>query len=156
MGQRHDKALRLIAGALVGSDLTERELVSISERLMFDPSWTRRLAMFLKEVARASDAFRRDSIMKLGFSESEMSDEDIADELTELFSRKRLTKAQAFRVLKKASKSKEWEPHPGRTLRENCISIVQLQPNPEEARSLVNRVAELLGYASDPYLRELA
>ena len=155
MGRGDDKALRLIAGALIGSDLTERELITLSERLMFDDRWTRKLAMLIKDLSHLPDVDQLDSGMKLGLREVQGSDIELVDELMELFSRKRAPKSHALNILAKANKSKVWEPQPQRSFNENCTNFIKLQPK-SEARAVINRVAHLLGYPNDPYLRELA
>lgn len=155
MRERKDRVFRLIAGALLGSDLTRKELTEISERLLFDLKWTEKMATYLREIAQVSESLPRGRTKDVGYRMHERP-EVFANELAELFSRKRVRKDEALEILRKISKSENWMPNSEQTVRENCHSLIQGLSNPNNAISLVDRVASALGIESDPYLRGLS
>ena len=155
MRSKPERALRIIGGALLGSDLNAHELLELSERILFDRAWRERLSRLLRDLAHVSRA-------RYGGEYVEYEDvapqepEEFAAEITRLFSRKRLRKQDALAILRKASNTKSWKPQPRRTVRENATKLVRTLGGPEEARVLVADVAEILGYGRDPYLRGLS
>lgn len=155
MRQQQHRVLRLLAGALLGSDLTPKELMEISERLLFDPKWTERLAVYLRGIAEVSGSFSSKNREDFGYVRHDGLG-DYANELVELFSRKQTRKNDALIVLKKASRSKKWKPQPSRTLRENCFELMRTFSREDDAVLLINRVADMLRIESDPYLRGLS
>lgn len=154
MGQRKDKASRLIAAALLGSDLSSKELFEISDRLMFDSRWTERLALYVREIAEITDMSRLGLGTSIGLGHRDKP-EEFADELVELFSRKRLPKIQVLGILEMLSGSKTWKSDSKRTVRENSEALIRTLRNPKEASDLVKQVGRYLGYSGDPYLRDL-
>lgn len=155
MRRQPARALRIIAGALLSSDLDSKELLEISERLRYDRRWTERLSSLIQDLAHTSGRAGLDS-RGPGLTSEPQSAQDFADELTRMFSRKRLRKLKALHILRRLSDSKSWKADPSRTLRENAEDLIRTLPGPKQARVLVARVAEYLGYAQDPYLRGLS
>jgi len=155
MKSTREKALRIVSGALLGSDLTARDIMEISELVIHDRLWAERLSRHIREVVQASERSFRPRQRELGASEGEDA-EDFAAELTRLFSQKRMSKANALSVLRAAGSSKSWTPEPRKTLRENAETLVRTLPGPKEALLVVRRVSEMLGYGGDPYLRGLS
>lgn len=153
MGRRQEKAYRLIAAALLASDLTGKELFEISDRLMFDPRWTERLALYLREIVEISEMSRLGLGKSISIGQRDMP-EEFADELAELFSRKRLPKKHVLAILRDLSGSKVWNPDPKRTVRENSKELILTLDNSKKASDFVNLVANFLGYSRDPYLRD--
>ena len=155
MRGKQERALRVIAGALLGSELDPRDLLEISERLTFDRKWTERLSSLIRELAHASERTGLGRYLEVPAPEHETA-ADFAEELTRLFSRKRLRKLEALKILRKVSGSQSWKLDPRRTLRENVTELIATLSGPKEASTLVVRVAQFLGYPGDSYLRELS
>ena len=153
MRGKQARVSRVIAAALLGSDLSPRELVEVSERLLFDRAWIQHLSEMIREVAQLSGAANQR--LWIGV-ESPQSALEWAVQVVDLLSRKRLRKVEALSLLEQTKGSSSWKPKRNRTLRQNAEDLLRLVDDEEEARAIVGRIAELLGYPSDPYLRELA
>ena len=152
MREKQARVSRVIAAALLGSNLSPRQLVDISERLLFDHAWVQHLSEMIREMAHLFDA--ADQRPRIGV-ESPQSTVEWADQIVELCSRKRLRKVDALNVLDRSKGSSRWEPKRERTLRQNAEDLLRLAGDDENARAILARVAESLGYQSDPYLREM-
>ena len=110
--------------------------------------------MYIRECVYAGELSPNKMQYDHDISDSE-SAEDFAEDLVKLISRRRLSKDKALMTLKEATKSRKWPPDPSRTLRQNARELLMTLRGPDEAKRLVNEVASMLGYAHDPYLREL-
>ena len=149
-----ERALRLIAGALFGSDLTPKDLMEISECLFSDRKWTERLSYVVRELARTLDVSRSNPYPEI--LHPEQTSEESVGELVRMFSQKRLSKAKALSLLEELSDSNSWKPDARRTLRENARALVLSLSGAEETSALIARIADFLQYGGDPYLRRLS
>jgi hypothetical protein len=121
---------------------------------MRDPAWAEQLGVFIREVAEFSAHLQ---YSRKGFGlEIDESPEELAVELTELLNRKRLRKDEALQLLRKVSGSKKWKPRESQTLRENCLALLSTVSSHDDARLIVEKVANLLGVEMDPYLKGLS
>ena len=151
---RHQKIHRLIAGALLGSELSSRELMELSERLRFDRTWTDQLANFMEELAHITSLR---PIRRYGESPRDEYDERSSpvDEIVDIFRSKRLRKTDALEILVAFAGGQNWMPNPGETLRQNVHQLLKSLPRAKEKTELINNIVGALSTHRDPYLRKL-
>ncbi len=154
MARKRDKTYRLIVGALLGSNLTNKELLQTSERLIFDSRWSEQLGLYLREIVDISEFSKLKFEEGFGLDQAD-SPEFFAYEIVELFSRKRLPKKEVLAILSEVSASNEWKPNPNLTVRENSMALLQILGSRTEALNLTKKIRYRLGYGGDSYLREL-
>src|SRR5690606_5001647 len=92
------RILRIMAGALFASDLTPRQLRELADRLLFDDEWRARLSNIVRELAtlpeRNAWQYQADLLDQRAREFTEL-----ATDITDLLSRKRIPKAQALQIL---------------------------------------------------------
>ena len=151
-----ERVSRAIASAMVSQDLSVEEMLELSERVRHDSRLQTRLSEFLRGVAYAADKV---GLTRRSGPRSESMDSSVSEaveDILELFRRRRLNKAVAFKVLSQASGDAGWSPRNGKTLRENVKAALERVSDDELAvRAVVASVAKELGYSGDPYLRGL-
>lgn len=154
MARKRDKTYRLIVGALLGSNLTDKELLQISERLIFDSRWSEQLGLYVREIVDVLEFSRPKFEEGFGLDQAD-SPEFFAYEIVELFSKKRLPKKEALAILSEVSGSKEWKPNHNLTVRQNSVALLLTLRSSTVALDLIKKIRYRLGYGGDPYLREL-
>ncbi len=154
MTQIDDRALRVIVGALLGSELKRADLHRIADRFARDSRWAGMLAEALHEAAELSRLRTRPGRQKALFPGQPMSDE-LAEETHQLLSRKRLPKLEALSILEHAARGSKWRARPDETLRENVILFFDALRDPHEALEATHRVREMLGLGGDEYFRTI-
>lgn len=149
-----EKIYRTIGGSLLGSNLTRKELMELSERLIFDPRWSAELGEYLRELFFVSYGNKKRDVR----GRNQYSDNlEVAEvEIVELFKRRRARKSDALRVLTKASRTKNWRPIHKLTVRQNVVNLLRSLESVDDISGLVYDVRKLLGYSGDPYLDALS
>lgn len=149
------RILRIMAGALFASDLTPRQLRELADRLLFDDEWRARLSNIVRELAtlpeRNAWQYQADLLDQRAREFTEL-----ATDITDLLSRKRIPKAQALQILHQAAGPGAWKPDGRRTLRENALDLVRSTGSPHEGLDVLRRVRMLIGMPPDPYLHGLS
>ena len=154
MSEARIRTQRLIVGALLGSNLSQKELIYISERLLYDKKWREQLAIYLRNIAEITYMSRTKADMYHEGADRDLA-EEYAAEIVEMFSSKRVPKLDSLKTLKNFSRSKSWIPSPNRTVRENATELLRSLKTENEVKALLNDLADYLGYEGDPYIRGL-
>jgi len=151
MAHADNRILRIIVGSLLASSLSDRELILVSERLLVDKRWARRLAFMLRELPRIT----RSAGLGRGLDPDTVSFDACVEETLDLFKQKRWPKRKALDLLRHLNPARSWKPDPTRTLRENVNQLLGQFSSAREASGFVHTLAQHLGYQRDPYLHNL-
>jgi len=141
---------RILAAAVLGSDLSPHEIRDFCDRLRFEPGLAERLVKLLGNVAMTLDDL---SLSKPAYrSESEDPRIGMIDEILGMLKRSKVSRERALKILSRESGG--WRADPKLTLRRNVRDLVEILPS-SEAHQFQGRVARALGLPEDPYLRGL-
>ena len=152
---KQDKVTRLIAGALLSSDLSYPQLLELSDRLRFDRQWLEQLSATVGELAEVARRGGRRSVSRQ-VTPAASGRETYVEQIVDMFNRKRMRRSRALDLLAEisATQGNQWMPNGDWTLRQNVDSLIA-GLSAQESRTVMKQVSEILGISSDAYLREL-
>lgn len=152
---KRDKIIRLMAGALLSSDLSYQQLLEVSDRLKVDREWLEEISVVIRELAEVARRGGRRSFSRPEDASASGHESDVG-QIIDMVNRKRMRRSAALEILAELSEShgKPWTPNTEWTLRRNVDDLLR-RLSPRDSRIMMKQLSEVLGIPSDAYLREL-
>ena len=155
MTAKQDKIIRLIAGTLYAAGLSYRELIEVSDRLIFDRLWLDQLSQTIRRLAETDRQDAKSHIVSPKKTAPTRKGTYVA-QILHLLRQKRLRKTIALSLLAKVSQAEQinWTGSQSLTLRRNVENLVDIL-SPSQSKIVIARLSDVLGVSRDAYLREL-